>query len=376
MYPDIIAIGIPFMIACVAIEFLYDLRQPHRAYRLNAAISNISCGIFEQLTGFISKGLFLVLYLALYEHARLTTLQDSLWVFVALVVLVDLVFYFFHRLSHRCSFLWAGHVVHHEVEEFNLTVALRRSVMQEFTIISVYLPFAVLGFSPGAFFLVFAAHNLYQFLIHTSYLPQMKVLGWVLNTPYHHEVHHCRNACYIDKNFGGIFIVWDKLFGTFAARTEPLEFGIGQETTTFNPVKAQITTLMRVVHEARRRVGWRAKLAAVFGPPNYMDMKLPQGVTVRPKYDPRIDAAGLRWALRLFLVLLLLGSIYRNYEDSLSDAAKWGALALVVVGLFQIGRLLDNGRRGGLLGRSLTLGPSPGGRGKLIAPLPPGEGLG
>lgn len=346
LYPDIIAIGIPFMIACVVIEFFYDLRQNVRAYRMNAAISNISCGIFEQLSGFISKGLFLWLYLLVYEHWRIATLADTLWVFVFLVFAVDLVFYFFHRFSHRCSFLWAGHVVHHEVEEFNLTVALRRSVMQEFTIIWVYLPFAVLGFSPGAFFLVFAAHNLYQFLIHTSYLPQMKVLGWVLNTPYHHEVHHCRNACYIDKNFGGIFVIWDKLFGTFAARTEVPEFGIGQETTTLNPIKAQVTTLMRVWHEAKRRSGLKAKLAAVFGPPSYMHMKLdPQGAP-RAKFDPPIPRTDLRLALGLFVALLLFGSIYRNYEELLATPLKWAALALVMVGLFQVGRLLDNRRRG------------------------------
>lgn len=346
MYPDIIAIGIPFMIACVVIEFLYDSRKKEKNYRINATISNISCGIFEQVTGFISKGIFALLYIYLYNNHRAFTIEDSLLVFFGLMVLVDLVFYFFHRFSHMCSFLWAGHVVHHEVEEFNLTVALRRSVMQEFTIISVYLPFAVLGFSPGAFFLIFAAHNLYQFLIHTSYLPEFRTFGLLFNTPYHHEIHHARNRCYIDKNFAGVFIIWDKLFGTFAERTETPQIGIGQETTTLNPVKAQITTLARVFAEAKSRPTIKGKLTAIFGPPSYLSMKMPAGADhaspTRKKFDPTISKSSLQKAILWFVFLVVTVTIYRNYETTLPTSVQLVALLLVACLLFYIGMILDN----------------------------------
>lgn len=358
MYPDIIAIGIPFMVACVIVEFVYVFRKKIANYRINGAISNISCGIFEQVTGFISKGLFIALYVHVYEAWRMFTLADTLWVWLSLIVMVDLVFYCFHRFSHRCSFLWAGHVIHHEVEEFNLTVALRRSVMQEFTIIWIYLPFAVFGFSPGAFFLVFAANNLYQFLIHTSHLPQMKTLGLVFNTPYHHEVHHSRNACYIDKNFAGVFIIWDKLFGTFAARTEATDFGIDQPITTLNPVMAQISTLMRVVQETRRRQGWREKIDAFLGSPHYLSkayyLAKEQGEApatadsqpVRPKFDPQISRFDLRLVIVSFIVLVVGTTIYRNFEEALSTQHKLLALVLIGFALYGIGRLLDNRRPG------------------------------
>jgi alkylglycerol monooxygenase len=358
MYPDIIAIGIPFMIACVVIEFFYDLRKPQKNYRINAAISNISCGIFEQVTGFISKGLFALAYIYLYNNHRQFTITDALPVFIGLMVLVDFIFYFFHRLSHKCSFLWSGHVVHHEVEEFNLTVALRRSVMQEFTIISVYLPLAILGFSPGAFFLIFAAHNLYQFLIHTSYLPEFRLFGLVFNTPYHHEIHHARNKCYVDKNFAGVFIIWDKLFGTFAERTEQPQIGIGQETTTLNPVKAQITTLMRVFEEAGKRSSMMEKLKAIFGPPSYLSMKLSEGTDhaseLRAKYDPPISKQGLYKAISWFVFLVVTVTIYRNYETSLSAGVQLIALLLVAGLLFYIGTLLDNKRRKATVTHTIT----------------------
>lgn len=337
MYPDIIALGIPVMIGCVVVEFLHDLRQKVRNFRLNATVSNISCGILEQATGFVSKGLFIALYSWLYERGRLVTIDDSWWVFLLLIALVDLVFYFFHRASHRCAFLWSGHMVHHEVEEFNLTVALRRSVMQEFTIIWVYLPFALLGFSPGAFFLVFAAHNLYQFLIHTSYLPEFRIFGLVFNTPHHHEVHHCRNACYIDKNFAGVFIVWDKLFGTFTPQTEKPVFGVAQLTSTLNPVKAQVTTLQAVFAEAGRRQGWRAKAQALFGPPDYLG----EHAVHRPKFDPTISGSQLGIAIALFLLLVVATTLYRNYENAFDLAQKIAVLGGIGGVLFMIGDLLD-----------------------------------
>ena len=340
MYPDIIALGIPLMIGCVVVEFLHDLRQEVRNFRVNGMLSNISCGILEQATGFISKGLFIALYAWLYAHFRVATIRDAWWVFLVLIVLVDLVFYFFHRFSHRCAFLWAGHMVHHEVEEFNLTVALRRSVMQEFTIIWVYLPFALFGFSPGAFFLVFAAHNLYQFLIHTAYLPEFRIFGLAFNTPHHHALHHCRNACYIDRNFAGVFIFWDKLFGTFARHTEPPVFGVAQLTTTLNPVKAQVTTLQAVFAEARRRQGWRAQRDALFGRPDYLGA--PGGERVhRPKYDPPLPAWQLAVAIALFVLLVVGTTAYRNHEEAFDLAQKIAVLGGIAGILFLIGNLLD-----------------------------------
>lgn len=351
MYPDIIAIGIPVMVAFVVFEFLHDLRKKLVNYRINAAISNIGCGIFEQVTGFISKGLFIALYVFIYEHWRLNTFADTFWIWVSLIVFVDFVFYFFHRFSHRCSFLWAGHMVHHEVGEFNLTVALRRSVMQEFTIIGVYLPFAVLGFSPRAFFLSFAAHNLYQFLIHTRYSPELKLFGLVFNTPHHHEIHHARNDCYIDKNFAGVFILWDKLFGTYTEHTEAPVFGIGQRTRTLNPVTAQITTMMLVLQEARRRMGWRQKISALFGPPDYLSVEQPSACSIAAStavpgrhvsFDPTLSRGDWWLVGSGFITLIVCTTVYRNYEHAFSTPQKLFALAIIASSLYAIGRLLDN----------------------------------
>ncbi|BAJ03959.1 sterol desaturase family protein [Shewanella violacea] len=343
-YPDIIAIGIPFMVACLVIEFFYDLRKKEKNYRWNSTISNVSCGIFEQATGFISKGLFVLVYIAIYQDYRLTTFADTAWLWVLLVIVVDLIFYIFHRLSHRCSFLWSGHLVHHEVDKFNLSVALRRSVLQEFTIILFYLPLAIVGVSPAAFFLVFSAHNLYQFLIHTRYLPEFKVFGLVFNTPFHHEIHHCKNKCYVDKNFAGVFIIWDKLFGTFAKPSEAYQFGIGQQTRTLNPILAQIDSLKEVIKETKRRRGLVNKLTAFFGSPSYLGDEYRQNIKLNKptSFSPTISARNKKTIFFVFLLLLIAITIFRNYEQAVSMTWQIISLAGFSLTLFGLGMLLDN----------------------------------
>lgn len=215
---------------------------------------------------------------------------------------------------------------------------------------AAYLPLAVFGFSPSAFFLIFAAHNLYQFLIHTSYLPEMRLLGKVFNTPYHHELHHARNKAYIDTNFAGIFIIWDKLFGTFAEHTEPVQFGVGQETTTLCPVKGQLTTLSAVFKEARYRTGLKSKLKALFGSPAYLTenykRKLAQervkgGLGERKPFSPNISTANRRYAIVLFAFVLIIGTLFRNTEQLLTLWQQFAVLALFLPLLIRVGQVLD-----------------------------------
>jgi sterol desaturase/sphingolipid hydroxylase (fatty acid hydroxylase superfamily) len=350
MFPDIIALAIPLLVLSVVIEYLIDRRQQSKQYRLDSTISNMGCGVAEQITGFISKGLFFVGYASLYEHFRLHTFAlDSVAGWIALILLVDLIFYGFHVACHRHNILWSGHVVHHEVQEFNLTVALRRSVLQEFLIIPAYLPLALLGFHPAAFFLVFAAHNLYQFLIHSPYFPEMRRLGVLFNTPHHHRVHHCRNRCYIDKNFAGVFIIWDKLFGTFAPLQEAPEFGIHQKTTTFNPVKAQFSTLIRVLKRARQAPTLGGRLRFLWASPAWLAEDGDSGLRWIPKpYRPSVSRRQGRWAAVLFVVATIGVTLYRNFETELDNIGR--CLVLLSLGslLYFLGSLLD--------GKSLNAG--------------------
>lgn len=235
-------------------------------------------------------------------------------------------------------------MVHHEVQEFNLTVALRRSVLQEFLIIPVYLPLAIVGFTPGAFFLIFAAHNLYQFLIHTPYFPEMRPLGIFLNTPHHHTVHHGRNDRYIDKNFAGIFIFWDKLFGTFEPLTETPEYGIDQPTTTLNPVKAQFTTLSRVIKQAVKQPTLAKKISVFWAPPGSIgaDEQTPvEENKPRKRFDPPMSRSSVGLAVTCFVIGVVGVTMYRNAEAFLSLPQRYLVLLSLGVLLYVVGSLLD-----------------------------------
>jgi sterol desaturase/sphingolipid hydroxylase (fatty acid hydroxylase superfamily) len=187
------------------------------------------------------------------------------WEWIALVIAEDFCFYMFHRASHRVRFLWASHVTHHSSREFNLSVAFRQSWIP-FLGVGFWLPLALVGFDPLMIMSVQVVSLFYQELLHTQLAPRLGPVEWILNTPRHHAIHHGSNTPYLDKNYGGVLILWDRLFGTFAAVSEPIRFGLTHDLASHNP-------LVIAGHEwwAMARDVWRRplhrKLAAVFAPP-------------------------------------------------------------------------------------------------------------
>jgi sterol desaturase/sphingolipid hydroxylase (fatty acid hydroxylase superfamily) len=187
------------------------------------------------------------------------------WEWGALVVLEDLCFYGFHRASHRVRILWASHVTHHSSRAFNLSVAFRQTWLP-FTGVIFWLPLPLLGFDPLMIMTVQVISLFYQELLHTQLAPGLGPIEWIFNTPRHHAIHHGSNAAYLDKNYGGVLILWDRMFGTFAKKTEPIRFGLTRELRSHNPI-------VIAGHEwwAMLRDIWRrrplGKLAAVLAPP-------------------------------------------------------------------------------------------------------------
>jgi sterol desaturase/sphingolipid hydroxylase (fatty acid hydroxylase superfamily) len=156
-------------------------------------------------------------------------------VWVALFLLEDLSFYAFHRASHRFSFLWAAHVTHHSSSLFNLSTSLRQS-WTPFVALPFWIVLPFLGFDPLMVMSAQFTSLLYQAFTHTEVVPRLGPLEWIFNTPHHHRVHHGSNEAYVDKNFGGVLIIWDRLFGTYAELEEPVRYGLGDDAAQRNPV--------------------------------------------------------------------------------------------------------------------------------------------
>ncbi len=233
---NLITLSIPAFFILIGVELLVDKLKEAKVYRFNDTVSNLNSGIVSQVVGVFTKIITIGVYTWIYNNYRIfKNISDVWYVWILLLIGVDFFYYWFHRLSHEVSVLWGTHVVHHQSEEYNLSVALRQSATQTFGSFWFYLPLAFIGFSPVLFATIASIQTLYQFWIHTRLINKMPVwFEYVFNTPSHHRVHHGVNPKYIDKNHGGTFIVFDRIFGTFQNEEEEVHYGITSQLKSWN----------------------------------------------------------------------------------------------------------------------------------------------
>jgi alkylglycerol monooxygenase len=274
MNPNPIILAIPVFLALILAELVYARIANKKMYRLNDAVSNLGCGITETVTGAFAKVFTVAAYHFVFTYYRVFDLPDS-WLWFGIAFLMqDFFYYWAHRLSHEINLFWTGHVVHHQSEEYNLSVALRQGAMQKVYTFYFYLPMAFVGISTEIFILVSAINLMYQFWIHTKAIGKLGILEFVFNTPSHHRVHHGRNPKYIDKNHGGTLIIWDRMFGTFQVEQEEPVYGITTPLHTFNPVYATFLPLKNIVNDVLRIPGTSNKLKFLFKKPGWYPEEL------------------------------------------------------------------------------------------------------
>ena len=197
-------------------------------------------GIGNVLLTFFSKAIVLFCFLYIYNNFRLFTIPITWWSFILLLFADDFCYYWFHRISHECRLFWASHVVHHSSQKYNLSTALRQTWSGGFYTFIFWIILPFLGFHPGMILLQMSVSLIYQFWIHTETINKLpKWFEAIFNTPSHHRVHHGSNPIYLDRNHAGIFIIWDRLFGTFQAEldTEKVKYGLTANINTHNPIK-------------------------------------------------------------------------------------------------------------------------------------------
>lgn len=231
---------------------------------------------FGTLALFLSVGYFLVgaAYVAgfywVYLNFSLTQLPINGWVILACVILADLVYYWEHRFMHRCGIGWATHTVHHSSPYFNISVAYRFGPLDGIMPFFFHLPLVLLGFNPIVILAAEGFVQLYQTLLHTEVVKKLpRPIEWIFNTPSHHRVHHGSNPEYIDKNYAGIFIIWDRMFGTFEEEKAPLIYGITKPVNTINPFKVFFIGLYRLAQLVIETKGLRNKIGVIVMPPGW-----------------------------------------------------------------------------------------------------------
>lgn len=279
--PNYIAYAVPAFFVLIAVElFVLWRRERLSWFRFDDAITNLSCGIGQQVLGVLLKAGLVAVYAFVHAHGLRLLPEDSIWTWVAAFLGVDFAYYWWHRASHRVNFLWAIHAVHHQSEEYNLSVALRQAWFSSITAMAFYLPLAALGVPPLPFAAMLAFTTLYQFWIHTRVLPRLGPFEWVFNAPSHHRVHHACNPKYLDRNYAATLIVWDRLFGTFKDEEDEPVYGTVTPIASWNPLWANLWYWVKTAREAARMPRLRDRLAVWFAPPGWRPKAL--GGPVRP----------------------------------------------------------------------------------------------
>lgn len=280
-----IVLSIPIFFILIGIELLVERFSHQKLYRLPDAIGNLSCGITSQLSGLFLKVFAVGIYTILYEKFAFFTLERNWLYFVVLILLVDLAYYWAHRMSHEINLFWGGHVVHHQSEDYNLSVALRQSSLQVIWTFGFSLPIAFLGFEPADFVLIAAFNTLYQFWIHTETIKKLpRWIEFIFNTPSHHRVHHGRDPKYIDKNHAGSLIIWDRMFGTFQEEEEKPTYGITKPINSWNAVWANVSHYAEMSKDMKRIPKWSDKIKYIFMKPGWLPKEL-GGYRAAPEVD-------------------------------------------------------------------------------------------
>ncbi|HVZ35154.1 MAG TPA: sterol desaturase family protein [Polyangiaceae bacterium] len=276
----LILYALPVFVLSMLLEFAEARRQRRHVYEARDSFASIAMGLGSMVVGVPFKLGFVWLLALVYEH-RLFTVPRGAFGYLALLLCEDLCYYWSHRTNHEVRLFWAAHVNHHSSERYNLATAVRQSWTQPYLMWIFWLPLPLFGFAPELILLQQAVSLIYQFFIHTELVGKLGPLEWLFNTPSHHRVHHAVNVRYLDKNHAGIFIIWDRMFGTFAEERsdDPPRYGITKPIDSFNPLYIAFHEWRALFRDVRRAPRLIDKVRYVFAPPGFS----PDGSTLTSK---------------------------------------------------------------------------------------------
>ncbi|OLY92397.1 Sterol desaturase/sphingolipid hydroxylase, fatty acid hydroxylase superfamily [Cnuella takakiae] len=271
MPPAILYYAIPFFVLLLSIEAYLAYREQKHQYHTRDTLSSLALGIGNVLTGLITKAIIFGIFSFLYQYRIFTLASGTWWFWVLLFFADDFSYYWFHRSSHRVGWFWASHVVHHSSQHYNLAAALRQTWTGNLTgafLFWAWMPLA--GFPPIYVLFMQQISLIYQFWIHTEWIDRLpRPLEFFFNTPSHHRVHHGSDAKYLDRNHGGVLIIWDRLFKTFQPEEEKPTYGLTTNIGSFNPIRVAFKTWGELFSLARRSGSLKTGIRYFLAPPGW-----------------------------------------------------------------------------------------------------------
>ena len=266
---DIYLYGVPIVLLLIASEVAYSTFYNLGFYKIKDTLAGLGLLAGNFFIGLFTKGSIFLIYVYLYQF-KIMTVSELLpmWlVWVMTFIMIDFVYYWYHRCSHRVRFLWAVHMNHHSSEEMNFTVSLRQAWFGPISKVPFFMVLPILGLDPLMIAVAGVISTLWGVVGHTQIIGKLGPLEWLFNTPSHHRVHHGSNPEYIDKNYGNLLIIWDRLFGTFQPEVSPVNYGLVNNVNTFNPIKITFIGWNKIFLDMKKASSLRQALDHFFGPP-------------------------------------------------------------------------------------------------------------
>tara|TARA_B100001123_G_C15274829_1_gene1011738 strand:- start:549 stop:1793 length:1245 start_codon:yes stop_codon:yes gene_type:complete len=348
----LISLAIPVFFLMIGIELIYGYAVGNNNYRLNDSIAAISLGLISRLPPMLNLGVQGIVWSSIATNYNLALLPTDSWItWVVAFVLYDVCYYWMHRLSHEIKVLWATHVVHHQGEEFNLSTALRQSSSGWLWKWIFYTPMFFIGVPGEVFFTVAAANLLYQFWVHTEHIRKLGVLEYVLVTPSNHRVHHAQNAEYIDANYGGVFILWDRIFGSFIEEKDELKpiYGTVKPLRSWNPIWSNLEIYHQMFRDSFHTKGIRNKIRVWFSGtgwrPDDVLEKFPHisnDLNNFEKYDPACDAIKKTYSLIQFVINSIISVVLIFTVSNQSYLVTFGIAVMLVFSTSLVNLILEN----------------------------------
>jgi sterol desaturase/sphingolipid hydroxylase (fatty acid hydroxylase superfamily) len=346
---QVIVLAMPVFLLAIALEFAMGRARGRNTYRLNDTLSSLGLGVMSQVADAFGTLLKVAIYTWAFQHVALFELPaTSPWVWIAALIGYDFCYYGLHRAGHRVGVLWAAHVVHHQSEDYNLGTALRQTSSGFLLGWIFYLPLAVAGVPPLVFGVVALIDLLYQFWVHTQ---QVGKLGWFdrwFCSPSNHRAHHGVNQRYLDKNYGGILILWDRLFGTFVEEDDqdPVVYGTRAPLRSFNPLWANLQVYRDLWLDSWRTRSWADKLRVWFAPPGWRPADVARlypkpafDLATLQRFDPPLPPRAAALACALFVAVLLGLGLFLWQVHRLTLAEQLLGGAAIIAALWAIGAL-------------------------------------
>jgi sterol desaturase/sphingolipid hydroxylase (fatty acid hydroxylase superfamily) len=351
---DYVPYAVPFFLLAILIELAYGIIKKNNTYRLNDAISSLFMGSLRSANKLIIISFGGYIFYLIETHNDLWRMDASsplVWIFA--FVIYDFFYYWFHRISHERQIFWASHVAHHQSEDYNLSTALRQTGTGAFVTWVFYIPVFLIGVPSYVFVSVASVNLIYQFWVHSEHIPK---LGWYEKffvTASNHRVHHAQNENYIDKNYGGVFIIWDRIFGTYKEEedSEAPIYGIRGRINTFNPIWANLHIYVKMIKDIWYAQAWKEKFYVPFARTGWQPSTLSipaEKDNFNPgtfiKYNPQIPTKIKLYAFFQFFVLSIVGLLLLE-SGRLTYEQLWITISMMAFTMYCASLWLD-GRKG------------------------------